>query len=122
LSDRSTVRAGWGIFYDLGFSVATDPINGFPFNRWQFGDVLTGTSGQQPLAGAGYVADLRLPYSQEVNVTWEQATGRSGALAVSYVGSPGRKLLREEAGLGPGDPVAVGRRATDPGGWDVPRV
>jgi hypothetical protein len=36
VDNNSVVRAGWGIFHDLGFGPAMDPINGFPFNRWQF--------------------------------------------------------------------------------------
>src|SRR5262249_37515473 len=28
---NSVLRAGWGIFYDVAFSMALDPINGFPF-------------------------------------------------------------------------------------------
>ena len=36
LDSQSVLRAGWGIFYDTGFAAALDPVNGFPFNRWQF--------------------------------------------------------------------------------------
>ena len=36
VSPATVLRAGWGIFYDVEFGVATDPINAFPYNRWQF--------------------------------------------------------------------------------------
>jgi hypothetical protein len=115
LTDRSVLRAGWGIFYDLGFSVVTDPINGFPFNRWQFGDAL-GTVGTQSL-GTGFVPNLKLPYSHEWNVAWEQGLTGSDALALSYVGSGGRRLLRRESARQP-DGTAGGSVATNHGASD----
>jgi hypothetical protein len=99
VTSRSVARASWGVFYDLGFSVATDPINGFPFNRWQFGEATTvsgpGTSG----AFGEPPAPLKLPYTREWNVSWEQAVGAGNTVAVSYTGAAGRNLLRREAGL-----------------------
>jgi hypothetical protein len=100
VGERSVVRAGWGIFYDLGFSVATDPINGFPFNRWQSGDAYATIAGPSPASG-GLAADLRLPYSHQWDVSWERALGASDAFALSYNGSAGRQLLRREAGIQP---------------------
>lgn len=99
VGERSVVRAGWGVFYDLGFSVATDPINGFPFNRWQFGDAYVAIGpGSTPQAG-GPAPGLRLPYSRQWNLSWEQGIGMSDTFALSYTGSAGRHLLRREAGV-----------------------
>ena len=118
LTDRLVLRAGWGIFYDLAFSAATDPINGFPFNRWQFGDVLaTSGTGAGP-AGWGFAANLRLPYSHEWNVAWENALTASDLLAISYTGSAGRRLLRREAGMQPGGAGAAASIATNHGSSD----
>jgi hypothetical protein len=115
VGERSVFRAGWGVFYDLGFSVATDPINGFPFNRWQFGDVGAVSLPAGPFSGPSFTADLRLPYTQQWDVSWERAIGASDTVAVSYVGSAGRQLLRREAGIqfdgaaGPGVATNHGR-------------
>ena len=98
LSDRAVLRAGWGIFYDLSFSAATDPINGFPFNRWQVplaGGVSQGGAG----LGYGFMPDLRLPYAHEWNFSYERAFSAADVLTVSYLGSAGRLLLRREATL-----------------------
>jgi hypothetical protein len=99
LTDHSALRAGWGIFYDAGFSVATDPINGFPYNRWQFGGVPTTTGGVSQPAGETFTPNLKLPYTQEWHVAWEQEVAGAGVVAVSYLGSAGRRLLRREAGM-----------------------
>lgn len=116
LGQRSVLRARWGIFYDLGFSVATDPINGFPFNRWQFGDAYT-VAGGASLAGGRLAEDLRLPLSHQWDVSWELMLGSSDALAFSYNGSAGRQLLRREAGVQP-DGLAGPSVATNHGRSD----
>ena len=109
LSGDSVLRAGWGIFYDVAFSAALNPINGFPFNRWQFGSGAAGTTaGDVPAYGLRYQRDLKLPYTHEWNVAYERAFGRVNAASVSYVGSSGRRLLRHEVPRNP----ARGRRST----------
>jgi len=123
LTDRSVLRAGWGIFYDLGFSAVTDPINGFPFNRWQFGDVLVGTAGAGAApTGVGFAANLRLPYSHEWNVAWENALTGADVVAVAYTGSAGRRLLRREAGMQIGGAGATASVATNHGSSDFHRL
>jgi hypothetical protein len=117
LTGRSVLRAGWGVFYDLGFSIVTDPINGFPFNRWQFGDVLSGTSAPSTPAGAGYLPNLALPISHEWNAAFEHALTPSDVVALSYVGSAGRRLLRREAGMQPNG-TATASLATNHGRSD----
>src|SRR5262245_9279085 len=114
---RAVVRGGWGIFYDLGFSAATDPINGFPFNRWQFGDTVIGVLGPVKPVGSTYATNLALPYSHEWNLVWEQALTSSDAISAGYAGSAGRHLLRREAGIQtngrPGLTIATNHGASD---------
>ncbi len=103
--ERTVLRAGFGLFYDLGFSAATDPINGFPFNRWQFsGDGPTATL--QPAFGRRYQPGLRLPYSLHWNATVERALRSTDFMAIAYVGSSGRNLLRREGWFRPNTRVA----------------
>jgi hypothetical protein len=92
------VRTGWGIFYDLGFSAATDPVNGSVFNRWQ--NVLAG-AGFAGTRTIGFAPDLRLPYSRQWNLSLDWAASASQVLTISAVGSAGRRLLRREGQAGP---------------------
>jgi hypothetical protein len=107
LADRLVVRAGWGLFYDLGFSAATDPINGYPFNRWQFlGGALTPSTGTVPLGGRRYAPNLRLPYAHHWNTAFDVTLTRSDVLGIGYVGAAGRHLLRREGIPQAGTPIA----------------
>ena len=73
---NSVIRAGWGIFYDVAFSTALDPINGFPFNRWQFSSGGGSTVLADNLAfGFRYARDLKLPYTQQWNIAYERMLG-----------------------------------------------
>jgi hypothetical protein len=114
LDDHSVVRAGWGIFYDVGFSTALDPINGFPFNRWQFGPT-GGASTNAPAYGLLSAPELKLPYVQEWNLTYERMFGLRNALSASYVGSSGHRLLRYEGLLQNGTTQAQVAAATNDG-------
>jgi hypothetical protein len=100
LGARAVVRAGWGLFYNVGFTAATDPINGYPFNRWQF---RTGTGDAATVlapTGRRLGQDLRLPYAHHWNVTVESPVGeRDDIVSLGYVGSAGRSLLRREGSL-----------------------
>ncbi len=116
LDDHSVLRAGWGKFYDLGFSTALDPINGFPFNRWHF-DMAGGSSlaADGPFYGPRLAPDLRLPYAFEWNVAYERAFTLRDILSLSYVGSSGHDLLRYEGIPQPGTRVAQYVVATNQG-------
>ncbi len=100
LAGNTTLRAGWGIFYNLGFSAAADPINGFPFNRWQFraGEVSVTTSPYLP-GGASGDTGLRLPLAHHWNVAIEHMLAGNNLISASYIGSAGRRLLRREGFL-----------------------
>ncbi len=116
LDENSVVRAGWGLFYDVGFGVALDPLNGFPFNRWQFtvAGTVAGTGNTGPF-GARVAPNLRLPYVAEWNVAYERALNSRNIMSVSYVGSSGRRLLRREGVLAPGSMMAEYQAATNNG-------
>ena len=95
------VRAGAGVFYDLGFGSATDLVNGAPYNSWR--------AVSAPLSSAfafrslryGFAPNLRLPRSFEWNVAIERQLAGTGVATISYVGSAGHNLLRREAYLQP---------------------
>jgi hypothetical protein len=119
LTDTSVIRAGWGIFYDLGFSTALDPINGFPFNRWQFsaGQAAPPSAGL-PAFGTRVALGLKLPYTAEWNVAYERMFGLRNTVSAAYVGSSGHRLLRYEGPLEPGTREAQYVVATNGGGSD----
>ncbi len=119
LDDRSVVRAGIGVFYDVGFGVALDPINGFPFNRWQFSN----TGFAPPVAGVPAFgprveAGLHLPYVAEWNLAYERTLDAHNIVSASYVGSSGKRLLRREGALAPGSTLAQYQAATNHGASD----
>ncbi len=118
LGRDTVVRAGAGTFYDVAFSVATDPINGMPFNRWQFG---AGGTTSAPVAiastlyGISYAPDLRLPQAREWNVSLEHQFQGARLLRVAYVGAAGRNGLRREGAAAPGSPTMQSLESTNDG-------
>jgi hypothetical protein len=94
-SDSTVLRAGAGVFYDLGFSSATDLVNGAPYNRWRnfLGSAALPTVDE---VAYGFADNLKLPYALEWNVTLERAFTADSAASIAYVGSAGRRLLRRE--------------------------
>lgn len=103
------VRAGWGVFFDLGSTATIDNLsNSFPFiarrplTNAAFPvdpSLLTpGTIGPGAVVDAAILADpnLKLPYTHQWNVAVEQALGSVTTASVSYVGAAGRRLLRFE--------------------------
>jgi hypothetical protein len=113
-SDGQTVlRAGFGIYYNPDFGVATDGINGAPYNSWQFhsstGNVGIGAAPalSPTLLTYGFAPDLRVPLIWEWNTAVEHAWARHDVLSVGYAGSAGRQLLRREVGPGSSSVVQV---------------
>ena len=106
------LRAGGGVFYDLGVGAAANLSSSFPNNVQ---NVLFGTpipigdptpylpviSEQPPYPGIvnAFSPDLKLPRSYQWNVALEKSFRDESALTFTYVGQAGRKLLRTE-GLG----------------------
>ncbi len=106
------VRAGWGLFYDLGVGAAANLSSSFPNNVQ---NILSGVplpivdptpflpliSDQPPYQGIvnAFNPDLKLPRSYQWNVAIEKSFNDRRAVTFTYVGQAGRDLLRTE-GLG----------------------
>ena len=102
------IRAGAGIFYDLGYSDVADGMDAFPYGQEK---LILGTS--FPLSAAAatpppfttsppvdYLAVVDpnhfLPRTYEWNAAVEQGLGRADVFSITYVGAAGRKLMRQD--------------------------
>jgi hypothetical protein len=107
------VRAGAGIFYDLGYSDVANTTAAFPF--LQSKPVLN-TSFPLSAANAAplpfstalpaqyfVVVDPNhvLPRTYEWNAAVERALGKSDAITVTYLGAEGKKLMRQDLYIAP---------------------
>jgi hypothetical protein len=110
--DRGTViRAGFGVFYDLGYAFAGTALapNNFPFSRSR---TVTNRAISDPifLAEVGplnlnppyprlfsFYEGFQLPYTLQYSYAIEQPFGNANSLSVSYVGAAGRRLSRVES-------------------------
>jgi hypothetical protein len=102
----TVVRAGFGMFYDLGYAfagTALSPSN-YPYSRSR---TLTNVPFTEPLLFAetppltlsapyprlfAYADDYKLPYTLQYSLAIEQPLGRDNSFSISYVGSNGRRL------------------------------
>jgi hypothetical protein len=105
---ETVLRAGMGIFYDLGAGLVANSASYFPYlRRKSLANV------QYPLDSAlgearpfnlnppfstvrVFEPDFKLPLTIQWNMTIEQSLGSSQILSASYVGAAGRRLLRSE--------------------------
>jgi hypothetical protein len=102
------LRAGAGIFYDLGYSDVADGATAFPYAQGKF---IFGTS--FPLSDdaatpppftttppVSYLAVVDpnhvLPRTYEWNAAAEQTLGKTNVLTLTYLGAGGRKLMRQD--------------------------
>lgn len=103
------VRAGWGIFFDLGSTATIDNFSfSYPFiARRQLTNpafpvdptlLIPPTITPAGMVDFVVAADpsLKLPYTHQWNVAVERALGSANTVSVSYVGALGRRLLRQE--------------------------
>lgn len=107
------IRAGAGIFYDLGYSDVTNAMISFPYLQEK---LVTGTS--FPLSSsagapppfttsppAGYMSLVDpnhvLPRTYQWNAAAEQSVSQADVLTVTYVGAAGRKLMRQDIYIAP---------------------
>jgi hypothetical protein len=110
-SQATVIRAGVGIFYDLGYGftgTALVPTN-YPFSRIRsvssraiddpvFYSEVGPQSYDPPYPRLfDFYDDFKLPYSWQYSFTVEQPLGRANTLSVGYVGSAGRRLARVES-------------------------
>ena len=118
----TVVRAGAGLFYDLGNGQAGSAFGSvFPFakNRMLAGvtlplDPVLASPPElnlEPPFGTIYTFDpqLKLPYTVQWNVAVEQPLGAQQLLTVAYVAALGRRLLRETALVNPSPNFTVVR-------------
>ncbi|MGA3306935.1 MAG: TonB-dependent receptor, partial [Stellaceae bacterium] len=107
------VRAGAGIYYDLGYSAVADGSSAFPFVQ---SNIIFNTS--FPLSAAqaapppftttppvSYLAVVDpnhvLPRTYEWNAAVERTLGKADVLTVTYLGAAGRKLMRQDIYIAP---------------------
>jgi hypothetical protein len=102
----ATVRAGFGIFYDLGQGSLGGVSSFFPYGATKIiapaAFPLSAQNAAPPALTVNppvvtiIVADphLKLPRTYQWNVALEQAIGNSQSLSLTYVGANGRDLLR----------------------------
>lgn len=102
----ATLRAGFGIFYDLGSGSLGGTTFYFPYNSYNiFLNTPFPLSAQNLVApplttslpvGTILVADphLKLPRTYQWNIALEQSLGASQTVSLTYIGAIGRDLLR----------------------------
>jgi hypothetical protein len=102
------LRAGWGIFYDLGTESVASLGSTFPNSESTFVDQasvpLSNTGAYLPAlttlppyqTAIGFSPNLKSPRSYQWNVAMEKSFGPEQALSMTYVGQAGRELLRQE--------------------------
>jgi len=104
---ESVIRAGFGMFYDMGNVLSSAGFGtlgffdsgvmysnvSFPLTNAQL--VLPPPSVAPPYTQSIYAFDpqLTLPYTMQWNVALEQGLGHDQSMTLSYVGSAGRRLL-----------------------------
>lgn len=94
-NSQTVLRAGAGLYYDSSLSLATDLVNGGPFNIRGYKSGI-----YAPLVTTnltfGFAPNLRLPAIKQWNISLEHAFGKSQLLSLSYAGSTGGDLIRRE--------------------------
>jgi hypothetical protein len=102
------LRAGAGIFYDLGYSEVADAASAFPYLQSK---TILNTSFPLSAANAApppftttppvsYLAVVDpnhvLPRTYEWNAAVERTFGKADVLTITYLGAAGRKLMRQD--------------------------
>jgi hypothetical protein len=103
------LRAGAGVFYDLGVGAAANLGKYFPNSSFtstpglsmpisNISSYLPVISLQPPFRFAvGFAPNLKLPRSYQWNLAVEKSFAGRQAISVTYLGQAGRQLLRQEA-------------------------
>ena len=110
---ETVLRAGMGMFYDLGAGLVANSASYFPYlRRKSLANVaypLNDSSSEArpfnldpPFSTVRvFEPDFKLPLTIQWNITIEQSLGSSQTLSASYVGAAGRRLLRSEGLVNP---------------------
>jgi hypothetical protein len=110
-SGRSILRAGTGLFYDLGYNFTG---TAFSTSQYPYARSLNAAnvSFDAPLASSqappvnrnppyprlfAYQQDYKLPLTWQYNIALERAVGQNGTATLSYVGAAARRLSRVES-------------------------
>jgi hypothetical protein len=113
LTPKTVVRGGFGLFYDLGYGNVGRSAFEFPYLRERFISSspplpfdLSNPAFQPPPFSTSIDANvlfmnavdpnLRLPYTLQWNAALERGLGANQALTATYVGSNGKRLLRQD--------------------------
>ncbi len=106
------LRAGAGVFYDLGVGSSANLAGYFPnqavggpyffqpipvVNIGSFVPTISSMPPYPSLDSFGFDPNLKLPRSYQWNVALEKSFGGRQAISATYVGQAGRDLLRQEA-------------------------
>jgi hypothetical protein len=135
INQKTVVRGGFGVFYDLGYGNAGFAAVSFPYERDEFIHAVpplpldlsnpaflpppfSTTIDASVFHLTAFDPNLQLPYTLQWNAAVEQALGANQTLTATYVGSDGRRLLRQDtivppllASLDAGGAVSVIRNA-----------
>jgi outer membrane receptor protein involved in Fe transport len=110
---ETVVRAGGGIYYDLGAGLVANSASYFPYlRRKSLANVAYpldhSSDGARPFnldppfsTVRVFEPDFKLPLTIQWNMSVEQSLGSSQTLSASYVGAAGRRLLRSEGLVNP---------------------
>jgi len=102
------IRAGAGIFYDLGYSDAANGSSAFPFSQQKSvlgksfplsnSDAMPPPFTTTPPVSYLAVVDPNhyLPRTYQWNAALEQSLGKADVFSITYVGAGGRKLMRQD--------------------------
>lgn len=109
INDGFVLRGGIGKFFDLNSETVLRGYTSFPYNSNRtLNDVVfplmpeqitpTPFNANPPYSSTFYVFDrnLKLPYTIQYNLSLEKTLWRDQTITLSYVGSRGRDLLRNE--------------------------
>jgi hypothetical protein len=114
------VKAGGGIFYDLGYSGVANGSSAFPYAQenlilFTFFPLSATAAAPPPFTTeppANFLAVVDphhlLPRTYEWNAAVEQTFGTSDVVSLTYLGAGGRKLMRNEVYFGPNPSQVTG--------------
>ncbi len=114
INPKTVLRGGFGLFYDLGYGDTGFAAFAFPYLRFESPSIppglpfdLTNPIFQPPAfstkidSSVFYLnavdPNLRVPFTMQWNAAFERELGAKQTLTATYLGSDGRRLLRQDA-------------------------